>query len=233
MPSGLSHVNMDPQGFMALQRDFIAYQQPLTTNYFSSATAGGSAGNFSIATSVVGDSVFISDNAAFPLMAARRPQATMTDASGSDLRVTIRITGKRFGKTAVQDIACVASGTAVEGTRVIDEITSIKIISITANAASDVLVVGFDGKWAGLLKPIKSFRDLNMVHRRVGTTADTAPKTKTTFTSAMVNVQDSAIDLNAIYGGSAPILAADCYQVEYFANGQGPAFVERSGKRLG
>lgn len=231
MTVGIGHQNMDPTGFTGLVRETIHWPIAQDADYFTSATSGGAQGAFSIATSAVGDSVFLSAEAAKPLYYGRRPQATMTDASGTTLRVTVRITGKRFGRPVVQDIACVTSGTAVSGTRVIDEVTSIKIISMTANAGSDELVVGLDSEWLGLRQPIKSKNDINMVYKVSTVTPDTAgPKTKSDITAAMVNVVDSAIDFKALY--SAVIAVTHTYLVEYFSAG-GPASMLRVGKRLG
>ena len=231
MPVGIGHLNNDPQGFNSLTREDILLPIAQDANYFSSATSGGAQGNFDISASVAGTPVFLSVEAAKPLFYARRPQATMTDSSGSTLRVSLRITGRRFGRTVVQNIDLVTSGTAVSGTRVIDEITSVVITSITANAASDVLVVGFDNAWLGLTKPIKNKNDINMVYKIAAGTPDAAgPKTKADLTAAMVNVADAAIDVNALYG--AGIAVTDRYLIEYFANGF-PAFLQRSGKRLG
>lgn len=232
MTVGIGHQNMDPTGHLALVRETIELPIAADTNYFSSATSGGAQGDFSLASSVVGDSVFLSTEAAKPLYYARRPQATMTDASGSTLRVTIQIVGKRFGKSITQTIDLTTSGTAVQGTRVLDEITSVKIISLTANAASDVLIVGFDDSWLGLKQPIKSKNDINMVYKISSGTPDSAgPKTKSDLTAAMVNVQDAAIDVKALYGATA-IAVTDRYLVEYFSAG-GDASMKRSGKRLG
>lgn len=234
MPVGISHQNLDPQSFLALMREQILLPIALDANYFSSATSGGAQGNFSLTSAVAGTPVFLSLEAAKPLYYARRPQITMTDASGSDLRVAVRIVGKRFGRTVVQDIdAGAVSGTAVVGSRVIDEITSITIKSITSPAASDVLVVGFDDSWLGLQYPIKSKNDINMVYKIANGTPDaTGPKTKADITAAMVNTLDAAIDVKTLFGSTA-IAVTDRYLIEYFVAAGNPQFVVRSGKRLG
>lgn len=233
MPIGITHKNFDPTSFPALVRETIEKPIASDTNYFSSATSGGAQGSFDISASTVGTTVFLSSEAARPLYYARRPQATMTDASGTTLRVTLRVTGKRFGRPVVQNIDLVASGTAVQGTRVIDEITEVKIIAITANAASDVLIVGFDDSWLGLKQPIKSKNDINMVYKIANGTPDAAgPKMKGDLTAAMVNLQDAAIDVKTLY--SSAIAVTDQYLIEYFSTGaSGPDSVVRSGKRLG
>jgi hypothetical protein len=234
MPVGITHQNLDPQSFLALMREQIILPIAQDANYFSSATSGGAQGSFSLTSAVPGTSVFLSTEAAKPLYYARRPQITMTDASGSDLRVAVRITGKRFGRTVIQDIdAGATSGTAVAGSRVIDEITSVVVKSIMSPAASDTLVVGFDDSWLGLQYPIKSKNDIKMVYKIANGTPDAAgPKVSSDITAAMVNIQDAALDVKALYSATA-IAVTDRYLLEYFVAPGSPQFVVRSGKRLG
>jgi hypothetical protein len=232
MPVGIGHQNLDPQSFPAIVREDILLPVASIANAFSSATSGGAAGSFGItALTAPGTAVFLSSFAAKPLFYGRRLQATFTDAAANDLRMTLRITGKRFGRTVIDTIVLTATATAVNGSRVFDEVTSVVISAITSPGAGDSVVVGFDDSWIGLKSPIKSRNDINMVYKiSAGTPDATGPKVKTDLTAAMVNTQDSAIDLKTLY--SAALAVTDRYLIEYFSFGN-PAFVLRSGKRLG
>jgi hypothetical protein len=231
MVLGIGLEQVDMGGFLGLTRDDILLPIASDDDYFTSATSGGSPGNFSVTSAVPGTSVFLSAQAAKPLFYGRRPQATMVDNTGGDLRMTLRITGRRFGRTVIQDISLVASATAVVGSRVIDEITDIKIISITAPAASDTVRVGFDDSWIGLQRPFKNRNSIKMVYKIANGTPDAnGPKIRTDVTAAMVESKSSAIDVKTLFG--AAIAVTDRYLVEYIANGD-TKDLQLSGKRLG
>lgn len=233
MGLGLSHKNMDREGFMALVRDDIIYPLAADADYFSSATDGGSQAAVSITSAVVGDTINRSATGKKPLFYARRPTLTLTDASGTSLTLTVRLTCRRFGRTFTQDISSTgaSSGTAVSGTRVCDEVVSIKIIEISNAAASDTAAIGFDGAWIGLRMPFASEKSFRMVHKIAAGTPDSGgPKTQANISADLVNVVDAAIDLSTLY--SAVIAVTHHYLIEYIADGPTPGF-QRSGYRFG
>lgn len=228
---GIGLEQIDPNGFLALTREDILLPIATDDDYFTSATSGGTPGNFSVTSAVPGTAVFLSAQAAKPLFYGRRPQATMVDNTGGDLRMTLRITGRRFGRPVVQDISLTTSGTAVQGSRVIDEIVDIKIVSITAPAASDTVRVGFDDSWIGLTRSILNKNSIKMIYKIANGTPDAnGPKIRTDITAAMVEAKSSAIDVKTLF--SAAIAVTDRYLIEYFANGN-TKDLQISGKRLG
>ncbi len=139
MPLGIGHKNLDPHSGAGLFRELIHFPIAADANYFSSATQGGAQGTMSIATSVIGDALLLSTEAAKPLFYGRVPTITTVDASGTNLSITVRFVCRRFGHLFTQDITATGAGggETVSGTRVVDEILSGKIVSISNNAASD------------------------------------------------------------------------------------------------
>lgn len=234
MPAGLSHKNMDPQGFMALVREDILLPIAADTNYFSSATDGGAQAAVNISASVAGDVVNLSATGKRPLFYGRLPTITTVEASGTALAVTVRLTCKRFGRMFYQDIAALTGvgSQTVKGSRLVDEVTAMTILSISGNAASDTLAVGFDDSWLGLRAPFKSNASIKMVYKIAAGTPDAnGPKMSSDVTAAMVKAnKDSGIDVNTLFSGA--IAVTDRYLVEYIADGE-PSFFLRSGLRLG
>lgn len=228
MALGITGKQVSPQAFLNLEREWILYPAAADANYFSSATDGGSQGNFDISAAAVGTAVFLSVGGKRPLRVPRAPTLTVTDASGSTLTCTVRIVGKRFGRIVTQDLVMVSSGTLVEGSTVIDEMTSATIIAIANNAASDVLVIGTSAVRLGLLKPIKSVKSVKLVEKLLAGAPDTGDSTttqgirhgSTVQTSSVVFVADSSIKVAAtgmFTGGTEA--ATDIYCVEYVADG--------------
>lgn len=236
MPLGISLDQIDKDSFLGLAREELVFPIAALANYFTSATAGGVQGNFVISAAVVGTDVFRSTQAAKPLYYARRPSLTITDASGVTLTCTVRVVGRRFGELVTQDIV---AGTAVSatpvtsnGSRVIDEIISVTILAISNQAASDTLSIGVDDSWLGLMRPIRSFRDVKMVYKIAAATPSAAgPLQVTDMTSVLVNVRDSALDVKALHAAVA-IAVTDRYLVEYIAAGSGRGFARRKGFRF-
>jgi hypothetical protein len=234
MPLGISYDQVDKDSFLGLRREDVILPIALDIDYFSSASAGSTQGNFDCSASVAGTAVFLAAQAAKPLFYARRPSLTITDASGTTLVVKVRIVGRRFGELVVQDIT---SGTAVSGTpvtvsgtRVIDELVSATILSITANTTSDTLSVGIDGSFLGLMCPIRSYRDVKMIYKIDNGTPDSAgPLTTSDLSTTLVNVRDSAIDLKTLY---ATIAVTDRFLIEYVAANSGKASYRRKGVRF-
>lgn len=233
MGLGLSHKNMDPNGFMGLIREDILLPIAADSNYFSSTTDGGSQGAKDIAASVAGDSIFRSATGKRPLFYARRPTITTVDNSGTNLSVTVRLSCRRFGRLFTQDITATGAGggETVAGTRVCDEILSMKIISISNNAASDTLSVGFDDSWLGLRVPFKSHKSIRMVYKIANGTPDAnGPKKESDMTAALVNTTDAALDVKTLY--SSAIAVTDRYLIEYIGDGAVLEF-QRVGMRFG
>jgi len=233
MPLGITHTVLDPLSGAALVRDDILLPIAADDDYFSSATAGGAQGGFVCAASVLGDSVLLSAQAARPLFYARVPSVTLTNAGGSlTPTATIRIEGKRFGKTVTQDVVCVA-GSAVSGTKLIDEITSAKFVAITNMEANDTIKIGVNDSWLGLRAPIKSYRSVKMILKVAAGTPDASgPKMTSDLSTTLVKGGlDSGINMKSLYSSTA-IAVTDRYLVEYSMDGA-PDFFPRTGKRLG
>lgn len=242
MPLGITGNNLSPQAFLRLERDFIPGILAADVDYFSAATAGGAQGNFNCSASAAGTAVFLSAIAtAAPLGTARLPTLTITDnAFASALAVTVRIVGRRFGRTVVQSITATSvdtSATTVAGTTVLDEVVSVTITSIANNTTSDILSIGFDGTTVGLRRPIKSVRSVKFLEKRVsgapdanaGATAGAAGAIATTGsiragsviqTSTFVKVAGSAVVVSALYNNVA-IETTDTYTIDYLADGVG------------
>lgn len=235
MPAGISYANVDPDSHLGLIREHVYFPIAQDDDYFSSASAGGSQAAMSIATSAAGDALLLSGQAAKPLFYGRRLQVTKTDASGTTLQVTVRFLCRRFGKFFYETIACTGSGTeTVNGSRIVDEVISGSIVSITANAASDTLKYGVDDSWIGLKVPFSSYKDIGMVYRTAAGVPDApGPKIRTDITSAMIKVRDAGIDLKTLY--SAALAVTQTYLIEYRAGGSraGAQSFNRAGYRFG
>lgn len=238
MTLGIVTKNLSPNSFLRHVREEISLPLIATTNYFSSATSGGAAGSMSIAASASGDAVLLSAAAAMPVRYGRLPTITLTDAAfGSAIVLTVRITGKRFGKTVVQDITATSVDTnplTVAGTRVLDEVTSAKIVSVTNNTTSDTLQLGFDGTRLGLAHEVSTVKALRLVEKIVSgatnangqATAGAAGAVSSNGTlragsvvksSSVLFTADSSIDVNALY--ATTVASTDRYIVEYYAGG--------------
>lgn len=235
MPSGLTYDNVDKDSFLGLKREVFMWPIALDVDYFSSATSGGAQGNFDCSASSAGTTVFKSLEAARPLYYARRPTLTITDASGTTLACVVRVVGRRFGEQVTQDIT---SGTAInatavtaQGSRAIDEVVSLTILSISGNTTSDTLSVGLSGKWLGLMHPIRSWKDVKMIQKISTVTPDsTGPRSSADLSSSLVTAVDSAVDIETLY--SATIAVTHSYLVEYIAAGSGKGFARRKGLRF-
>lgn len=235
MPLGISFNQIDKDSFLGLVREDFHWPLALDVDYFTAATEGGAQGNFDCSASVAGTAIFKSVQAAKPLYHARRPSLTITDAAGTTLACTVRVIGRRFGELVTQDIV---SGTAInatpvtsQGSKTIDEIVSMTILSITANAASDTLSVGFGGGFIGLKYPIRSWKDVKMVLKVATVTPDAnGPKQSSDLSSTLVVAADSSIDLETLY--SATIAVTHSYFIEYIAAQPGKAFARRKGLRF-
>jgi hypothetical protein len=229
MPVGISQKNVDPQSFLAITRDQIQFPIAANTTFFSSATSGGTSAAQSIASSVAGDVMNLSAHGQRPLPYARRLTFTKTDAASDTLRLTVQVIGRRFGNLVREVVEMVAEGTeTVSSVYMYDEVTSVTIVSVTANTTSDTLSIGVDGLWLGLLKPIKSVRDVNSVFKIAnGTPNAGGPKIKSEFTSALVDVRSGGINVHGLHSNTS-IAVTDIYVINYFAHGE-PEFVQRAG----
>jgi hypothetical protein len=234
---GITNREVDAESFLGQWRDFIHFPLAASTNGLSSATDGGVAAAVSVTAAVVGTKIFRTPAGKKPLsLCARRLSFTKTDASSTDLKITLRVTGRRFGVQFSEDVVMNAAGTeTVFSSRVYDELAlNFEIISITAPAASDTLAIGFDAKWVGLRAPIRDFTCIRQVDRQVAGTRDAVPKTTVDITSAMVKVgDDSAVDLSALY--ATDMLATHSYDIQYFAGGDraGRKQIRRAGLKYG
>lgn len=216
---GISFNNVDKSSFLSLKRDFIIHPLAASATYFVNA--------YGISASVVGESATLAAAAAKPLFDARLPTFTVNDNSGTSLTCTVRITGRRFGRQFYQDVSSTgaASGTAVAATHLMDEITSVKIIAISNNAASDTISVGFDDTWLGLSCPISKITDLRMILRDNNGTVDSGALFATSFVAARVKVPSAGVDIKTLY---AAIAANNIYMIEYEASNGGQEFFPRS-----
>ena len=231
---GITFSQVDKDSFLGLEREDILLPVAADADYFSSATDGGAQAAVSITSAVAGTAINRSATGKRPLIYGRRPSITSVDNSGTNLSVTVRIKGKRFGDEVVQDITATGAGggETVLGTKVVDEVTSITVIAISNAAASDTLSVGFDGRFLGLAKPIRAYTDVRMVFKIANGTPDAAgPKYTADFTSSIVKVADSSIDVYTLYSNTS-VAVTDRYVVEYLAGAASKGFFRRSGLRF-
>lgn len=240
---GITYREVEENSFLGLKKSWIINPLAATTNTLSSATEGGVAAAQSLTGLAVGATIFrsgtgVSGNAGAgkrPFDYGRRLVFTKVDNASNDLRVTVRVPGRRLGVYFEEDIAMVAAGNeTVFSTRIYDELAGApKIIAITAPAASDTLAMGIDAKWFGLDVPFKDFRSIRRIQRSVADVPDASPKYFADFTAAMVKIGDAAIDLSTIFGTDA--LATHRYQIEYLVGGiRGNRFeFQRQGLRFG
>ncbi len=216
----------------------VIFELPIASDadYISSATDGGSPGNFSLTSAEGGDEVFRSAQGKRPFPGyGRLPQATKTDASGSDLQVTITVEGFRLGKFVTQDIALTAAGTeTVKGTKLLDEVSRVFIKSISNPAASDTLAVGLDDSWLGLPFDISHKSAIRSILKIAAGTPDAnGPKIQTDLTDVMVKLEafGSGIDVKTLYS-SAAIAVTDRYLMKVINNGS-TRVMSRVGTLLG
>lgn len=222
MPVGIVHSNTSPQSFLRLERDVIIFPLAAVANYFSSATDGGANGNFSLSGAAVGTTVFLSVGGKKPLTNGRLVTATITDAAGGDLTLTLRVVGKRFGRLVSQDFVLAAGGTAlIAGTTTMDEVTSATIVAATNLASSDTIAIGFDATRLGLSKPIRNLRDVKFVQKVSSNTPSSAAADivfgSTLQTTANIGINHSSLNMNAIFSGNVAV--TDIYIVEYLVRG--------------
>lgn len=231
MPIGISQKNVDPASFLALTRDQVQFPIAAAVNHVTSASDGGAAAAFSITSATPGTVVHRSGVGKRSFPYARRLSVTKTDASGTNLTVSVQIIGRRFGQVVRETVVCNAEGTETKSSVFMyDEVTSITIVNIANAAASDTLGVGVDGSWLGLLKPIRRVNDVCSVFRIVNGTPDVAgPKIKTELSSTLVDVRGGGINVNTLY--SAVIAVTHIYVIEYLAHGE-PEFVQRAGVKF-
>lgn len=178
-----------------------------------------------ISTAVAGDALTLltACAAGTPLAYPRMPTITSVDASGTNLSVTVRIVGRRFGKTVTQDITATGAGggETVTGTKIIDEFVSASIASISNAAASDTVAVGVDSKWLGLPKRIKNVYSMKKLFKIAnGTPTSTGCVAMATLQStSVIDVDQAAINVYAACGNTA-IAVTDRYLVEFIPDGQ-------------
>ena len=233
MALGISYQNVDKASFLGLRRDHLLFPLAADTDYLSAATEGGAQAAKDISASVVGTVVNRSAQGIRPLIYGRRPTVTTVDNAGTNLSVTVRIVGRRFGRQGTQDVTATGAGggETVAGSRVVDEIVSQTIIAIANNTTSDTLAIGLDDSWLGLTAPIRAKSDLRMIMKSDnGTPNSTGTRYSADFTAAMVNLRDSAFDFNALF--SAALAVTDQYIVEYEASAAGVETFDRKGLRF-
>lgn len=227
---GIIGSSFSPRSHERLTRERLFHPLAGDTDAFSSATDGGSQAAVDISAAAAGDAVERSALGKKSLATARVPSITTVDDSGTDLSVTVKLVGRRFGARVEQSITATGAGggETVSGTKAIDELTSATITAIANEAASDTLAIGFDGKRIALQKPIKSVKsvkrlekiawdDTNDVSLRSVTGANTIA-TATLQSSTYIRVADSTIDVYTLYSNTA-ISANDVYEIEYIADG--------------
>lgn len=217
MPLGISLKNLDPQSTLKLQREEILLPIAADVDYVVNEA--------DISAAAAGDALTLLTPAASgtPLAYPRRLTVTSVDASGSNLSVSVKIVGKRFGAQISETITATGAGggETVEGTLVFDEVNSATISAIANAAASDTVAVGVSGKVIGLRHRIKSVKSVKKLFKIANGTPDAsgciAPATLQA--STIVEVSNSAINVFAAYG-STLIAVTDRYIVEYVADGE-------------
>ncbi|MBL0320571.1 MAG: hypothetical protein IPP74_14945 [Alphaproteobacteria bacterium] len=226
MPLGISARNLDPSSTLALHREIILFPTA------SSATEVVASAD--ISASVAGDALTIAKTA--PFLYPRKLLFTRTDASGSNLAISVLVVGKRFGRT-ISETLTIASGSSaqtVKSTKIYDEVTSATIISIANNAASDTCSLGTDTLWLGLQKPIKSYKSVRHITiiSAIPTTPDaTVSKVQADLSSSLVvGGLDSAIDVGTLF--STTIAITQGFVIDYFQDGE-PDFIRRLGVKYG
>lgn len=224
MTLGISFNNVDKSSFLGLKRDFIIHPLAASNTYFVNAA--------DISAVSAGSVLTLTAAAAKPLFDARLPTVTSVDSSGTNLSITVRITGRRFGVQFYQDVTATGTGggETVKATHLMDEITSVKVIAVANNAASDTCSVGFDDSWIGLSCPIRKITDLRMAIRDNNGTLDSGALFATSFTAARVKLPSSGIDLKSLF---TTIAANNIYMIEYeAAGGQQEVFPRSNGLRF-
>src|SRR3972149_9304529 len=98
MALGISYQNVDKASFLGLRRDHLLFPLAADTDYLSAATEGGAQAAKNISASVVGTVVNRSAQGIRPLIYGRRPTVTTVDNAGTNLSVTVRMVGRRFGR---------------------------------------------------------------------------------------------------------------------------------------
>lgn len=226
MPLGIGLKNLDQNGLLIHEKETILCPRASSATLFLNA--------MDISASVNGATITIASTV--PLPVPRKILMTRTDASGSNLAVTVNIVGRRFGRRVTENLT-IASGSGaqtVTSANVYDEITSATIASIANNAASDTLSLGTDTLWVGLHKPIKSYKSIRLV--QIITSIDSSPvataaaKTQADLSTTLVlGGLNSAIDVGTLF--STTLAATQAFVIEYAADGE-PDFATRRGVKF-
>lgn len=130
----------------------------------------------------------------------------VTDASGTNLSLTVKIRGYYRGVLQEESITATGAPTTGTTTKVFDQVVSVTVTAIANKAASDLANVGFTGTRFGLFHGIAKVSDVKRITKRASA-----------GTPSLVAVDTNSIDL-ANQALKISAAAGDLYIVEYLAD---------------
>jgi hypothetical protein len=143
------------------------------------------------------------------LRPGRKITVTLNDAGPGGLAGTFQINGHRFGMPITENVTVTTtttSDTVGTTTLVFDQVTSIKVLSLTDTGSGDALTVGISGDGLGLLHPIDEVNDVLSIQKIVSGTEQTP-----------IAISSTSVDTtnHAINHGGAIISTSDIFVVTY------------------
>lgn len=156
---------------------------------------------------------------ALMLRRARRVTLTLNDDdAGGGLTITVKITGQRWGQLVSEVLTVTCTGTNdTTGTsvNVYDEVTEVKVLSVTADAGDD-LTMGLDGTSFGLDFPIDNLADVQLL---INTSTNTeAAATAVSTSTVQVGAATGGVDAGGHYIKGITLAATDRWEVRYLAS---------------
>lgn len=234
---GIVPSNLSDRSMLRVNPQHVLLPLAAAPTVYSATTAGGASAAIPFTTVATNLTINLS---AYALRCAGRtarlPTVTVTDAAFvAPLVANVRIIGKRFGKIVSQVITATSSSAAaftVAGTRCLDEIISMTVLTSSGNAASDTISVGFDGARLGLTAPIKNVRSVKFVEKIISgapnasTGATTGTLAAADGPKALAVIQqpnivfpiDSSVDVSALFNNVA-IANTDRFYFEFLGDG--------------
>jgi hypothetical protein len=139
----------------------------------------------------------------------------VTDASGTNLSVTIELVGYRRGVLQRETLTATGTATSATSTKVYDQIESATITAIANEATNDTARLGIAGTRLGLWHGIEKVGDVKRILKR----ASAGTPTLTVVDADSVDLTNEAIKITAAAG--------DLYVVEYLATTKRDGFSPR------
>lgn len=193
--------NLNPYSTRFRENQIIAFPRVADVDWVSDG--------IDISATVAGDDIAIT-NARLP-GTGRNLTVALTDASGTTLAGVFRVHGlDQFGKNITEDFT-VAQGTPVVGEKIFETVERVEVRSITANAASDTLDIGF-GSRVGLLTKLTAESQVKIERTLVDLDGTMGAGVMIVGTSTYVDLVNSS--LKAVgSGGSGALAVEDFLQV--------------------